>query len=122
MTLLGADIIVLPTNWPEGRDKVPSYLVPARAYENRVHFVAVDRVGKERGAGFLGRSKIVSASGDTLAEASSDKEETIYAEVHLAEARQKRVIFKAGEFELDFIGSRRPELYGEITRQKTSMN
>jgi predicted amidohydrolase len=118
MTLRGADILVLPTNWPEGRDKVPGFLVPARAYENRVHFVAVDRVGNERGAAFIGRSKIVSAFGDTLAEASGDKEETIYAEVLLSEARQKRIIFEEGEFELDFIGSRRPELYGEITRRK----
>ena len=119
MTLLGADILALPTNWPEGREKVPGFLVPARAYENRVHFVAVDRVGSERGAGFIGRSKIVNALGDTLAEASSDKEEVICAEVLLSEARQKRIVFNAGEFELDFIGSRRPELYGEITKQKT---
>ena len=68
--------------------------------------------------GFFGRSKIISASGDTLAEAGSD-EETIYAEVSLAEARQKHIIIKPGEFELDLIHDRRPELYGEITRQNT---
>ena len=119
MTLLGADILVLPTNWPEGRDKIPSFIVNARAYENRVHFVAVDRVGTERGARFLGRSKIVSALGDTLAEASSDREETIYGEVSLAESRQKHIVFKPGEFEIDIIRNRRPELYGEIMRQKS---
>ncbi|MFC1994808.1 carbon-nitrogen hydrolase family protein [Chloroflexota bacterium] len=119
MTLLGADIIVLPTNWPVGREKVPGYVINTRAFENNIHFVAVDRVGNERGAGFIGRSKIVSASGDTLAEASSDKEEIIYAEVSLVEARQKHVVFKPGEFEVNFIRDRRPELYGEITRQKT---
>ena len=119
MALLGADILVLPTNWPEGRDKIPSFIVNARAYENRVHFVAVDRVGTERGARFLGRSKIVSALGDTLAEASSDREETIYGEVSLAAARQKHIVFKPGEFEIDIIRNRRPELYGEITRQES---
>ena len=119
MALLGADILVLPTNWPEGRDKIPSFIVNARAYENRVHFVAVDRVGTERGARFLGRSKIVSALGDTLAEASSDREETIYGEVSLAAARQKHIVFKPGEFEIDIMRNRRPELYGEITRQKS---
>ena len=118
MTLMGADILVLPTNWPAGREKVADYMVNTRAYENRVHFVAVDRVGSERGASFLGRSKIISAMGNTLAEASNDKEEIIYGEVSLAEARQKHTVFKPGEFEIDTVCDRRPELYGEITRQE----
>jgi len=118
MALLGADIIALPTNWPEGREKIINYVVNTRAYENRVHLVAADRVGNERGARFLGRSKIVSASGDTLVEASGDNEETIYAEVSLAEARQKHIVIKAGEFEVDLIHDRRPELYGELTKKK----
>ncbi len=72
MALLGADIIALPTNWPQGRERIVNYVVNARAYENRVHFVAANRVGSERGTRFMGRSKMVSASGDTLAEASND--------------------------------------------------
>lgn len=119
MALLKADIIALPTNWPEGREKIINYVVNTRAYENRVHLVAADRVGNERGASFLGHSKIVSALGDTLVEASGDNEETIYAEVSLAEARQKHIVIKAGEFEVDYIGDRRPELYGELTKKKT---
>jgi predicted amidohydrolase len=97
MTLLGADILALPTNWPEGRGKVAKYVVITRAYENKVHLVAVDRVGNERGTKFIGLSKIINAWGDTLAEANSDDEQIIYGEVSLAEAREKRVIFKAGE-------------------------
>ena len=77
---------------------------------------AANRVGREHGIKFIGLSKIVDAQGDTLAQASSDNEEIIYAEVSLAEARQKCIVFKAGEFELDFIHHRRPELYGEITK------
>jgi len=115
MTLLGADILTLPTNWPEGRGKVAKYVINTRAYENKVHLVAVNRVGRERGVRFIGSSKIIDAWGDTLAEASSDDEEIIYAEVALSEARQKRIVLKAGEFELDFIGDRRPELYGKVT-------
>jgi len=116
MALLGADILALPTNWPEGRGKVAKYVVNTRAYENKVHLVAVNRVGTERGTRFIGNSKIVDAWGDTLAEASSDQEEIVYAEISIAEARQKRIVLKPGEFELDFIGDRRPELYGELTR------
>jgi predicted amidohydrolase len=116
MTLLGADILALPTNWPEGRGKVAKYVVITRAYENKVHLVAVDRVGMERGTKFIGLSKIINAWGDTLAEASTEDEQIIYGEVSLAEAREKRIVFKTGEFELDFIRDRRPELYGEITK------
>ena len=117
MALLSADIIVLITNWPQGRERIPKHVVNTRALENRVHVVAVDRVGNERGAKFIGHSKIVNALGDTLVEASSDDEETIYAEVSLAQARQKHVVIKAGEFEVDYIGDRRPELYGELTKK-----
>ncbi len=116
MTLLGADILALPTNWPEGRGKVATYVVVARAYENKVHLVAVDRVGKDRGTKVIGQSKIINAWGDTLAEADGVSEQIIYGEVSLAEAREKHVVFKTGEFELDFMRDRRPELYGEITK------
>ena len=118
MALLGADIAVLPTNFPGGREKMLDYVVNTRALENNVHLVAVNRVGNERGTSFYGRSKIVRASGDTLAEASRDKEEIVYAEVSLAEAREKHIVLKAGEFELDRMRDRRPELYGEITEKR----
>jgi len=114
MTLLGAEILILPTNWPNGRNKVPEFVVNTRAYENKVAVVVVDRVGNERGTRFIGTSKIINAMGDTLAEASADNEEIIYAEIDLNDSRNKRYVFKPGEFELDFIGDRRPELYGEI--------
>jgi predicted amidohydrolase len=117
MTLLGAEILILPTNWPDGRNKVAEFVVNTRAYENKVAVVAVDRVGTERGSNFIGHSKIVNALGDTLAEASGDKEEIIYAEIDLDDSRNKRYIFKPGEFELDFICDRRPELYNELVKK-----
>ncbi len=116
MMLLGADILALPTNWPEGRGKVAKYVVIARAYENKVHFVAVNRVGSERGTKFIGLSKIINAWGDILAEAGSDDEQIIFGEVNLAEAREKHVVLKAGDFEMDLIRDRRPELYTELCK------
>ncbi len=116
MALSGADILVLPTNWPEGNDKTPRYVIVCRAYENRVHFVACDRVGIERGGSFIGTSKIIRCTGDTIAQASTDGEETIYGEVDMAEARQKKVIRKPGESEIDLFADRHPEFYGEITK------
>lgn len=116
MALMGADILVLPTNWPDGRDKVARYVIVTRAFENHVHLVACDRVGNERGGSFIGTSKIINCTGETIAQASTDQEETIYGEVDIAEARQKKMVIKPGEFELDMIADRHPEFYGEITK------
>lgn len=120
MALLGADILVMPTNFsprPWGRaEKIVNYVLNTRALENRVHVVAVDRVGTEEGYRFVGKSRIVSALGDTLAEAVTDREEVLYAEVSLAMARQKQSIVIPGEWEVNGIEDRRPELYGEVAR------
>jgi len=117
MVLKGADILAVPTNFPQGRgEMITEHVVTTRAIENRVYVVTANRIGNERGNGFSGMSKIVSGSWDTLALASPDKEEIIYAEVDLDVVRRKRDIIMPGQHETDFIKDRRPELYGEITR------
>jgi len=114
MALEGAEVIVLPTNWPEGAWRVPRYVVNTRAFENHVNFVACNRVGVERGFRFMGGSKVVDFSGDTLAEAGSG-EELLYAEIDALGAREKRVVMIPGEWEVDRIGDRRPEFYQKLT-------
>ncbi len=118
MTLLGADVLALSTNFPRGRGEKYSHVISARAFENRVYVVSANRVGSERGYSFAGLSEIVDASGEILSLASPDKEEIIYGEVSLDSARQKHVTFIPGEWELDCIKDRRPELYDVITRRK----
>jgi predicted amidohydrolase len=122
MTLLGADVLVLSTNFPQGRGEKYSHVIYARAFENRVHLVSANRVGSERGYSFAGLSEIVDASGEVLSLASPDKEEIIYGEVSLDSARQKRLTLIPGEFEVDFIKDRRPELYGLITRREGAIS
>jgi predicted amidohydrolase len=118
MTLLGADILALSTNFPQGRGEKYSHVIYARAFENRVHLVSSNRVGSERGYSFSGLSEIVDASGEVLSLASPDKEEIIYGEVSLDLARQKHLTFIPGEWEANFIKDRRPELYGLITKRE----
>ena len=116
LMLKGADIIAVPTNWPRMLDIVSKHFINTRAVENFVHIVAADRVGIERKGEFLGQSKIVNAAGMTKVEASTDKEEIIYADLDLAFPRQKHIVFMPGVWEMDFIKERRPEFYREITK------
>jgi len=118
MALMGADIIVLATNFPQGRSEKLNCLVRARAVENKVHVVCANRIGGERSFSFDGYSIIINARGDVLSTASHDREEIIYGEVSLKEARQKHHVFIPGEWEIDNFASRRPELYGIITQPK----
>jgi len=117
VALRGADLLVLPTNWPQRRESVPEHIIPARAAENRIFVAAVDRVGRERNARFIGRSVIAHcARGAVMAAAGPDEETIIYAEIDPALARQKHVVIAEGEFEVDVLRDRRPGLYGEITK------
>ena len=117
-SLLGADLITLPTNFATmGVVERAGFIVNTRAIENKVYVLSCNRVGEERGYPFCGRSKIVDPMGTTITEASTDREEIIYAEIDPANARNKRITHAAGEWELDRMADRRPELYGIITSQ-----
>ncbi len=114
LTLLGADVLVLPTNWPIQSLTTAEHLPATRAIENVVYVMAVDRVGEERGCKFAGTSSIADPGGVILAKAGLDSEEILYAEVDPAISRKKRLIRVPGLYELDRIGDRRPSFYGPI--------
>ena len=114
LTLLGADVLVLPTNWPVQALTIAEHLPAARAIENVVYFVAVDRVGEERGCRFLGSSSIADPGGVTLAKAGLETEEILYADVDPAISRRKRLVRIAGRQEIDRIADRRPGFYGPL--------
>jgi predicted amidohydrolase len=116
LALLCADLVVLPTNWPTGASACE--LVAARALENHIYYAAVNRVGEERGFHFLGRSRIVDCSGEPLAMSRGDAEEILYATIDPDEARRKRVVKIPGEYEVDRVGDRRPEMYGPLCDPK----
>jgi predicted amidohydrolase len=113
LTLLGADLVVLPTNWPPGARATVQYLVPARALENHIYYLAVNRVGEERGFRFIGQSRVIDTTGEALA-AGGEGEEILYAEIDPEKARQKRIVHIAGKYEIDRVANRRPDMYGPI--------
>ncbi len=112
LSLLGADLLILPTNWPVRTEAVAEHTMACRAIENVVYTMAVNRVGEESGFRFIGRSVIHGPLGETLARASADAEEILYAEIDPERARRKRVVRVPGLHEIDRIGDRRPEFYG----------
>jgi predicted amidohydrolase len=115
LALAGADLVVLPTNWAPQGERAGRLLVPARALENRIYYAAVNRVGEERGFRFIGLSRIADVTGDLLAASEDDAETILYARIDPERARQKKIVNIPGEYEVDRVHDRRPDLYGPLT-------
>jgi predicted amidohydrolase len=120
LALQGADLIAIPTAWPvvdqiAPPSSIPDVITRARACENRVFLAVADRVGKERGRAFLGRSQLVDVHGAVVAEAGLEREEILYADFDLALARQKDFEYAPGEFETHWFGDRRTDLYAPLS-------
>jgi 5-aminopentanamidase len=114
LTLLGADVLVLPTNWPTHSECAAEHMVACRAMENVVYAMAVNRVGEERGFRYIGRSSIADPSGAILAGAGPDAEQVLFADVDPARARRKHLVRVPGKHEIDRIADRRPGFYAKL--------
>jgi len=112
LKLAGAQLILLPTNWPNLRLKREQ--VQIRAYENHVNYLAVSRVGVEEGVVFHGGSVAADFGGEIVA-ALGDGPGLMHVEFDLAGADANRVVEKDGEYEYDYVADRRPEVYGRLT-------
>jgi predicted amidohydrolase len=115
LALLGADVIVLPTNWPPGSECTAACCINARALENGVYFLAVNRVGTERGFRFIGQSRACDPWGNSLAVASGTEEEVLFLDVDVERARNKHYARVPGKHEIDRFADRRPEMYTSLT-------
>lgn len=115
LALRGADLIVLPTNWPPGGESVAEHAINTRAMENNVYFVAANRVGSERGFRFIGRSRICDPAGTTLAVSEDDRAKVLEAEIDPEKARNKRLVRVPEKHVIDRMADRRPEMYGLLT-------
>ncbi len=116
LALEGADLLILPTNWPPGADTFAKYLPNARALENNVYFMSVNRVGTERGFRFIGNSRICDPNGNPMADAPHEEEVVLSAEIDLRKARNKRLVRVPREHVIDRWADRRPEAYSAIVR------
>ena len=114
LALKGAEILFMPicaATYGEIKQRGNTWELPlqARAYENGVYVVAVNRCGLEQGRNHIGRSMIVDPVGaDILAVASSDTPELLVATVDLDNVA-------AAQTSLPWWRDRRPELYGSLS-------
>jgi predicted amidohydrolase len=90
LTLLGADVIVCPANlitetWQQ--------VMPARAIENNVYLAVANRAGIEKRNDeelrFKGRSVIYDFNGQVLAQAESNEDTVLVADIDPAKTRDK---------------------------------
>lgn len=114
LKLKGAELIVLPTNWP--RLDMKREQTQMRAYENHLNYFAVNRVGEERGTVFPGGSMAADPLGRLLAEA-GDGPQRVVAEFDMAAADENRVVLSPGVYEFDYRADRRPDAYRPIVDQ-----
>jgi 5-aminopentanamidase len=114
LALRGADVILLPTNWPPGGDYMAQFSINSRAMENGVYFVAVNRIGLENGFRFIGKSRICSPVGATMTSIDNDKQGIIRAEIDPIAARTKRIVRIPGKHLIDRMADRRPEMYAAL--------
>lgn len=104
LALTGCQTLFVPAEWPAVRGRHWSVLNIARAIENQMFVIAVNRVGSDDKNVFYGHSMVVDPWGEVLAEATETEEEVVLLDVDFGavENIRKRIpVFR----------DRRPQLY-----------
>ncbi len=108
--LNGAEVLLVPSATPKASlsVKVWEKELMAHAIFNELFVAGLNRVGQEGNYTYYGRSVIIDAVGDIMAQAGSD-EEILVADCDLDQVTERR---RAWQFYRD----RRPDTYGPITQ------
>lgn len=114
MSLMGADLIALPTNFPPGAEGMTDFVINARAMENNVYYACINRVGSERGFNFIGNSKICDPVGGVITEVRHTNAAILYAEIDVERARNKQLVRVPGKHTIHRFNDRRPDVYSTI--------
>lgn len=89
LALDGAVVLFIPAQWPNPCRHPWKTLLMARAIENQLYTVGVNRVGKEGKAVFFGNSLVVDPLGEVLAEG-SQAEEILVADLDIERIKKIR--------------------------------
>jgi len=117
LALKGAEIIAVPSI--TGLHSAFDYILRTRALENHVWIVGANGIAALEEEGIvwrvIGRSQIVSIFGEVLAEASSEREETIYATIDVNAATLNKQLLPGSEWKKsDLFWARKPKTYDII--------
>ncbi|HLI10317.1 MAG TPA: carbon-nitrogen hydrolase family protein [Alphaproteobacteria bacterium] len=113
LALKGAEVLFMPicaATYGETKLRDNTWELPlqARAYENGVFVVAVNRAGDENGRNHIGKSMIINPVGaEIMAVASKDKPEVIVTTLDLDDVHK-------AQKSLPWWRDRRPEIYGSL--------
>lgn len=89
-TLMGADLIVIPTvNTKAEPSEIFEWELRVQAFQNSVAIAMCNRVGCEGKMDFSGESIVVDANGNVVAKA-NDEEQILYADVDLSDSLKTR--------------------------------
>ncbi|NPA79828.1 MAG: carbon-nitrogen family hydrolase [Thermotogae bacterium] len=103
LSLEGAVLVFVPAQWPLERIDVWRALLVARASENGIFVVGLNRVGEERGVIYGGNSAVVSPAGEVLVNLGR-REGIGVVEIDTDEVGKVRS-------KINVLADRRPELY-----------
>jgi predicted amidohydrolase len=107
--LAGADLLVMIGAWEDPYVRDWDLVVRARAYDNVIPVVAVNRTGADGAAHFSGHSRVVDCLGATVAELGPDQDGVLVGTVDLEHTRDVRAGYGSQ------LRDRRPGLYGAVT-------
>jgi predicted amidohydrolase len=117
VTLLGAQVLIVPMAWEVERAFVMRHLVGARAVENIAYVVSVNQCGNVGEFRFRGESCVVDPLGEVVVALGWDPELAI-VDIDLGAVQRLRDRRDPRTFPL--LDDRRPELYGPVSVEKTS--
>lgn len=89
LALDGVRVLFISAQWPHPRQHPWRILLQARAIENQLFIVAVNRVGQEGETSFFGHSMVVNPLGEIMLEGSAE-EEILTADLDLAKIEEVR--------------------------------
>ncbi len=108
--LAGAELILIPAEWPYPRLEHWRTLLRARAIENQCFVVACNRVGRGGDAQFFGHSAVIDPWGRCLVEAGE-------SEILLTVSLDLRLVQDVRR-QLTVFDDRRPDVYGSLVQEK----
>jgi predicted amidohydrolase len=107
LALEGAEVVFIPSVIPKGYEYLLELRTRARAQDNQIFTVAVNRVGQEGEVTYCGLSHVANPRGEVIAKASSTEEETLVAELDLGLILEERM-------QEPNLRCMRPELYHRL--------